>query len=91
MKNITSKRLRDVYESLPFPIVVIDLIRRVVESDFLSIIGTILGILFFITFIAALVKGWFETRSVKQVYKDNKFWIISLLILYTLAIIIMLR
>ncbi len=65
------------------------IVDRIWDNYILTIIGYILVSLFYLTFAAALIKGWFETRSMKQVYKDNKFMIILLAIIYAVGLILL--
>ena len=78
MKNITSKTFRSLYDGLIFVSLFVSFIERIWDNAVLHTLAWIVTLLFIAAFVAALVKGWFETKSIKQVYKDNQVYILSI-------------
>lgn len=90
MKNITSKTFRSLYDDLIFVCLFVSFIERIWDNAVLHTLASIIALLFIAAFIAALVKGWFETKSIKQVYKDNKVYILILGVFAVIVLIVLL-
>ena len=89
MKNLTSNQLKDASVSiLAFIMLPVVTIEELWTNTVTQTILYVTFALFLLIFVASLVKNWQETRSLKQLYQNNKATIVCIAIYMVVAIIV---
>lgn len=87
--NLDSKAYRSLNEDMMTCVVIAGILERIKENSITLAISGICMVLFYITLVMALYKGWCETKSIRQVLKDNRFILVIMAIGLVFGIILL--
>ena len=90
LKDLTSKDYKNIYEDYLITLLVISgIVRRIWRNDVTEVISNVFAVLFLLCLAMAIYKAWRETGSFKQAIKYNRFWVISLSVIFVFGLILL--